>query len=499
MAEISGLGGLSSVDTLVNQFLEVEKRPLRKLESDKSGLNQRLAVFSDLRAELKTLQDRIKGFLSVGSSATLGTKQAVSSNPSVVSAEATASAEIGVNTIFVSRIARRDTLLSDRIRSDGRTIAQFFGNSTQTFSIRLGENDPVQISVNIANRFETNETVLQSIADAINDADIGINANIVSVDRHNIRLSLVSTETGSSNEISFFGNSGQTLLKNLGLIDNGGQRETATNTKGGFILQDAGELDSLFTLNGVEISRESNTVSEVIKGLTITLLKAQEEDAQAETITVESDGENLRAQIEGFIEDYNSALRFINAKTGIDTATGTRNALSGNFQALQLRIKLREIVSSNIKTGSSSGIDNLTDIGIEKNRDGTLKIEDQDKFNKQISENAEVIRELFTAEDIGLAHRLDERLNRFVRIGGVISDNESGLNIKIRNIDRRKKQLNERLRGRESNLRRQFTAIQRVLNALNTQQQLLQRINFSAPTFSTGISNQQQYGTFFSF
>ena len=72
MAEISGLGGLSSVETYINTFLSVERRPLADLKSKKSDLQRLSAVYTDLKSELSNLLSRVQGFNTFGIDRLLG-------------------------------------------------------------------------------------------------------------------------------------------------------------------------------------------------------------------------------------------------------------------------------------------------------------------------------------------------------------------------------------------------------------------------------------------
>ncbi|MFC1477192.1 flagellar filament capping protein FliD, partial [candidate division KSB1 bacterium] len=454
MATISTLGGLSSIDTLVNRYLEVERRPIDKLETEKSDHNTKLAIFSDFRSELKTLQDRLSGFTAVGAAAKFGSRIAISSNPSIVTAEATTSAGIGVNSIFISRIAQRETVLTDRFNKNQKTLAQDYKDTTQRFTIKVGDNDPVEIAVTFSDKHEKDESVLRRIGDAINAAEAGITANVLKVDSSNVRLTITANETGSENEIVFSG--GSSLINTLGFVDDLEERKAADNSRGGYIVQETGNLDANFTLNGVEITQGSNDVDDVLNGVTISLLKAQEEGDQPETITIDIDGADLKKQIEGFIEDYNSSISYINSKSGFDSVTRKRGSFTGNFTITNFRIKMREITSSSLTSGTNKTIKNLRQLGISIERDGTLKIDDDEELDNKIAENSDEIRSFFSDQENGLAQRLNTELKKFTRFGGIISDNEKGLKNKISNLDTRTKRFNDRLEVRETSLRRQF-------------------------------------------
>lgn len=487
MAAISGLNVLSNVDTFVNTFLSVERRPLEDLRAKKSDLEKQRAVFSDLKSEFSDLLNRINGFLAFGNRGKLGTKVAQSSNESIVTAEATSKAVIGISTIFVSRIASRDTVVSDKISNKKNSLASKFFNTTQKFTLRVGSNSPVDISVTFDDKDETNGDVLRRIANAINDSGQDVTANVIDVDKNSARLTIVSKETGSSNSLTLSDKVGGTILNELGLIDEDDARVVASRSKGGFLKENVDDLDAQFTLNGVEITVGTNKIENVVEGLTINLLKTQDEDDQSETITVLADNDQIKEEIKGFIEDYNSLLKFINGKTGVVGVTGKRGSLSGNFTVLQFKFKLREIISSLFSRDGNENIRSLLDLGIKIDRDGTLKIDDEDVFDKQISDNQIEVSNLFNSEN-GIAERLESELKRFTKTGGVIGDFDKSIQLRIRNIDQRSRRINDRLRGRELSLRQRFISLQRLLTSLTSQQTLLQQISFQAPGLNLGFS-----------
>lgn len=496
MAEISGLNGLSNVNTFVNTFLSIERRPLEDLRARKSGLENQRAVFTDLKSEFSDLLDRIKGFLAFGNQGKLGTKIAQSSNESIFTVEATSNAGIGINTLFVSRLASRDTVLSDKISNKKNSLAKKFFNTTQKFTLRVGGNSTVDISITFDDKDETNADVLRRIANEINSSGQDVNASVINVDKNSARLTIVSKETGSSNALTISNKVGGTILNDLGFIDEVDVRTVALKNKGGFLKENADDLDAQFTLNGIDITLGTNKVENVIEGLTINLLKAQAGDDQNETITVLTDNELIKDEIKGFIEDYNSLLKFINGKTRVNSDTGERGSFLGNSTVRQLRFKIREIVSSRLGGDDNKIIKSLIDLGIKIDRDGTLKIDDEDAFDKQISENQIEVSNLFNSEN-GIASRLESELKRFTKTGGVIGEFDKSIQLRIRNIDERSKRINDRLKRREVNLRQQFLSLQKVLSALNSQQSLLRQFGFQAPGFNFGGSQNRFSGIAF--
>jgi flagellar hook-associated protein 2 len=491
MANISGLSSLSNIDSFLNNYLTVERKPLDTLQEEKSTLQKKTTIFSDLKSQLVTLKERVNGFTVSDSDFLSGSKKAVSSNESIVTAEANSNAEIGVHTISISRIAQRDSVLSDRLMDSLTTNALKYYKKTQTFKVKVGESEK-QIDIEFDDWKESNKDILDRVAKKLNDSGLDITASVISVDRYSSRLVVSSKETGSSNAVQFEDIGNDSFIKHIGLADSKGERKESTNFKGGYIIEDIDQLDAYFKVNGIEITQDSNTVSNVIKGVTLNLLKAQDEGDSSETITISSDDDFLKKEIQSFIDDYNETVNYISAKTSIDTSTNERGVLAGNYSVQQLKFRIREIVTGTIEGFEDREYNSLGAIGVEIQRDGTLKIADEDKFDAALSENSTEIQEIFSAED-GIAAKLKNDIDRYTKVGGVISDTQSSIRSKVSNIDLRVKRLNERIAKRETSLRRQFMGLQRVLSSLNTQQTFMQQFQ----NIYYGYSYGQQMGTYF--
>lgn len=484
MAEVNGLSSLSNLEVFIDRFTAADKRPLNKLTERKATLNRQSLIFNDLKSQLNTLKSRVNGFNSITRENSLSKNVAVSSNDTIFTAEATSSAKVGIHSVFVSRIAKRDTALTDKIDSKNDSIANKFKNTTQTFKIKVGEKE-VEFEISFNDKDESNESVLKRIATLVNDSGLDANASVIQVNKKSIRLAINSNETGSENSISFSEEKGNSLLESIGMLEKSGDRAEASNKKGGFVKGDSELLDASFNVNGVDIIQSSNVVTNVIEGITINLNKAHAVDDEADTISISPDSVAFKKEIEGFIKDYNDTIKYINAKLSTNPIDNTRGVFASNFGVRNLRNKIRNIVISNNENVESDSIKSLRDIGIEIQRDGTLKIEDEDKLDESLKNNSKVIQSLFSSED-GIADKIDKELKRFTRAGGVISDSQSSIKIQIRNIDSRSKRINERIDRKRSSLSKQFIDLQRLLSSLNTQQSYLQRVQTTFQNFNSG-------------
>lgn len=491
MADISTLTSVPSVEQLVSSYSAKERKPVKALETKKTALSEKSAVLTDLKSKLKSLRTRVKGFTDVGAAAKLAAKSAVSSDTSIFTVEADATAETGINTLFVSRIASRDIAVSSVINKSPTTIAKTFFGTQQEFTVQIGSDTRTTISINFDNRTETNEEVLSRIAEAINENVDDVSVNVITTKKNKARLTIVASNTGSENAISLSDVNNSQLLQTLGFIsENGDERRSAEKSQGGYITSDAESLDSLFELNGIEIISSSNTITGVLEGVTIQLRKAQQPGSSPETFTISIDADAIIEQIDEFIKEYNDVIKFLNEKTSVDLSTNERGALASNFIYSRLRLSLRELVSQNVSGVQSGSPSNITEIGIKIDTKGTLSIDDEDELEDAIADSPDAVIDLFTGE-LGIAAQLTDLLESYTLTGRVIDKDISSIRRQTTTVNRQISRFESSFRLVEENLRQKFTQLQRSLTLLQSQQAALQRFGFSSNTlFQFGsISN----------
>jgi len=487
MIGITGLTSQPSVETLVQRYLDMERQPINDLEKTKSDLQSKLKIFNDLRSKLDTLKDHVNSFINKNDSNVRNTKTAISSNTDVFKAEASSTAEVGVHSIFVSNLAKKDIALSKQFTNlSGTGLATKLDGTTQQFTIKVGENDPVTISIEFNDPTETNESVLKRIVTAIKESGAEVDANFFNDTPTSGRISLSSKDTGSVNKLELVEVSGSNILRKLDIIDKKNNRPQQSDSGGGFIYAESQELDARVNVNGIDIIKSSNIITDVLPNVTITLLSAQEEGEAPVSLTIERDKTEIKEEIDGFIKDYNALIEYLTEQTNVDAKTYTRGALAGNFAYMNLKLQMREIIASRNSSLSDPDYRSLADIGITSSRNGTIKIDDSDKLLDAIAENGDAVYAIFTEEN-GVASRLDELLSMYSKTGGKIDNNKNALDRQIDGIDNRISRYEERLRVRENVLRQEFTQLQRLLSSLNSQQAIIQNIlSIGSGFYSTG-------------
>ncbi|MFN3421630.1 MAG: flagellar filament capping protein FliD [Armatimonadota bacterium] len=319
--------------------------------------------------------------------------------------------------------------------------------------------------------------------DSLNAIIQRINQNVPDVqayyDPMTDKVVLVSKTTGS-NSIARSDIEGN-LLVALGLLDNGSNARAQVNLGRDAIIQVAG-----FN-NDQDIVRSSNTINDVIPGVTLQLVGADRN--KTVTVTVGQDKTALRNFIKSFVDKFNAAVSLMyrrltekpveNPKTEAEKKVGL---LRGDNTLVFVRSTLVREVTTPVSS-LPSDLQMLAQIGIRLNNDGTLSIDDA-KLQAAIESDAEKVFRLFfndedgdgvvDATEDGIAVRLKRRLEDWlsslpVAFGGnsvpkgVIARQPTLLNLRMQDIDRRISELNERLAREEERLRRQFIVLEQQI------------------------------------
>lgn len=227
---------------------------------------------------------------------------------------------------------------------------------------------------------------LQGIRDAINAANIGVTASIINDGSANpYRLSLTSNSQGASNSVKISvtpGVAGDTALSNL-------LAEDPANSAGQSLTQTTAAQNANFTVNGIAVTKTSNSVSDVIHGVTLNLLKAS---ATPVTLSVAQNTSAISTAVNNFVKAYNDLHSAITSVTSYDPVAQKGAILQGDFSVNTLANQVRQILNTTVS--GASGLTSLADIGVTFQKDGTLAV-DSTKLNTAISSNYSNIAALF--------------------------------------------------------------------------------------------------------
>ena len=365
MGSVGGaLGGGLDVQGLVQQILFVESAPIRRLETEKSGIESRISAYNSLTSKLTSLQSTIE---SLNSAENFGARLAKSSDEDSLTATATSDAAVGTYQIQVSRLALFDNFASD---SSFTTSDEAIG--TGSFDLTVGTTTTT-ITI------DSTSNTLGGLKSAINNSGADVNAAIVN-DGSGFRLTITSDTSGSASAVSISNNT-------LQLADSSPFTFSRTHN-----IASTSELDASLTVNGLSVTGSSNTVTDVIEGVTLNLAGTP---SSTITLTVSNDTETVKTKIQEFVDAFNDAYSYINDQFSYNAAAETSGTLAGDGTLRRIQASLASIVSRSVD-GLTGPLNNFSSAGIELQNDGTLEV-NSTKLDSNLSDNFADIQNLFIA------------------------------------------------------------------------------------------------------
>jgi flagellar hook-associated protein 2 len=222
-----------------------------------------------------------------------------------------------------------------------------------------------------------------------------------------------------------------------------------------------------FTVNGISISSSTNEVSGAVPGLSLTL--AQQTTSPV-TIAVTRDTEAMLANVQAFVDAYNSVIDYIDTHSAYNAEEGIRGEFVGESSVQRVASGLASAVASAYGT---TGINSLGLIGISLDSDGTMSL-DADTFSDALDADIGAVEALFTS-DTGFAAALLGNDETVGLIDLYIDEDTGTLQSRYDSLDARIDDLNDqieryedRIDRYEERLRAQYEAMEVTLGALES-------------------------------
>lgn len=408
-----GSGNILSWDT-IDKLKEADTKALVKPLETK--IQDNLTKQKDLTA-ITTLLSTFKANVSnLTSDNTYLRRDANATGSGSVSVTANAGVAEQNMSLSVQQLATHDSYQSKTFDLRNGTV---FDNDV-SFGISIGGKDYV---INA-----DSSTTLEGLAEKINEATEGkVQAKILNVGgaagAESYRLVIQSAETGSDNAMSFYaitsgsgGNASHTstdsTLEALGFYfdkanTTGADKDSHGNTITKLTLKQPDKLtddekknagsqldvakDAKFKYNGIDITRSSNTVDDLILGVSLTLNKVDKE-GESTNVNITQSTEGILEDIQAMVESYNSLINNINEATKYDSETGLAGTFQGVREITSITTELNKIINGVSKDGKS-----LTDFGITLTKDGLLTL-DSSVLNDMINNNFDEFKSFFSSE-----------------------------------------------------------------------------------------------------
>lgn len=459
-----GLGSGLDVTGLVSKLMSVENQPLNALNSKQASYQATLTAYGLLQGTLSGLQTAAQALATPASFAPMKASVADATTLSAV-ADSTSSAgsyNIEVDTLAVAQKLRAATGVASTTQFAAGTLTLDFGTYSDT-SFTADTNRTKTITISNSNN------TLTGIRDAINGANAGVSASIVSDGTATgSRLVIASNSTGAANAV-------RVSVNQTGTAPSGGSDLSifaydASGQNASAMSRTATATDATLKVDGMSVTSSSNVVSGAIQGVTLTLSKTTGTGVTT-ALTLSKDNSTVQSAIASFVKAYNSVNSQIKSATAYDAANNKAATLTGDATTRTIQSELRAIFSKAV-TNAPSGAATLADIGVTFQKDGSLAI-DSTKLSTALANPNVDVSKIFASSTTngttvtGYAKQVDSLVSSMLGIGGLLAGRQAGVNTAISSITKQKDAMGIRLAAIQKNYLSQFTALDSMLSSMN--------------------------------
>ena len=459
MASISspGIGSGLDVNTIISQMMAIEKRPLQLLQSTASSIDTKISSYGQIKSALSGLYDAANGLMN---SSTWQSKVFSTNDKDTITGTASTSAGAGNFSVKVNALASSQSLASGSFASSavmgaaGQLKLQS-GSWDAAGTSFTGAGAAVDISI------EATDT-LADVAGKINGANAGVSAVVVK-GANGDQLLIRGAKTGDANGFAL------SVLEGGAPPAPGSALSKLVYDQSSVVAGQAGmsrtvaAKNASFTINGIEAASATNTVTDVVPGVTLNLLKTS---TTAVEVTIGEDKKVVRDKIEAFQQAFNKINALIADLTKYDQGTKKSQPLQGDSTATGLQNALRGLLGRADASGTF-----LTNVGLELQRDGSLSI-NATKLDAALNDLPQLEKTLTASTGNAATDGLITRIRDFAfaanGVEGNITGRSKGLEAAKKRNTEDQDAMSTRLEQRQKNLLKQYQMLDAKLGSMSS-------------------------------
>ena len=382
----AGIGSGLDVSSIVSQLMALERRPLTTLDTKEAKLQSQLTAYGSLKGALSSFQSAVAALANPAkfSAVTASLADTTAATVSASSAATAGSYAVEVQTLAQAHKLKSGTFATTATTVGSGTLTIQFG----TYSGGVFTLNPDKAAGTIT--IDSSKSSLAGVRDAINAANIGVSASIVNDGTGN-RLVVASKDSGVANALKI-----TVADDDLANTDNSGLSQLVHDAATGGttnLTQTVAAQNAALVIDGIGISKASNTVTDAIEGVTLNLLKANTPGTT--TLNVTRDNAGIQGAVQSFVKTYNDLNKTITDLSKYDAANKRASTLTGDATIRSLQSQLRGLFNTSLSS-AGGGLNTLSDIGIAFQKDGTLKL-DASKLNTVLADSTKDVSTLFAA------------------------------------------------------------------------------------------------------
>ena len=459
----AGIGSGLDVNNIVTSLMNVEKQPLNRLQRSAVTLQTKLSAFGQIKSIAAALQDAARPLYNAD---TYALSNANSSDATSVSATTTTKAVPGVYSLLVSSLSAAQSLVTNG--APFASSAEVVGIGSIT--IQLGAWSAGQTAFTpkdgasaITIPIGAGENTLAGIRDKINAANAGVSATIVT-DATGSRLALQSSATGAVNGFRITTVNDDPLGSGTKGLTSLAYDPPAGGVGGMTLAQSAANAQA--TINGIAVSSSSNTLDNVVDGITFTLSKVL---TQPVTVTITRDTNAIKGKLAAFVAAYNTLNTVLSSATNYNPTTKQGALLQGDGTTTGMQNQLRSLLAES--SPASSTFQTLSSIGVRVQKDGSLSLDDA-AFASAVAKLPELTKALSTVDAVnpsnnGFGKRFAAWTDKLLAGNGSLTGKTTALQSQINANQKDQSALGDRLVLVEQRLRAQYTTLDTTMSKAN--------------------------------
>ncbi|WP_456406938.1 flagellar filament capping protein FliD [Thiolapillus sp.] len=429
MITAPGVGSGLDVNSIVNQLMALERRPLEALQRRQHQYEAQLSAYGQLKSALSGFQDAMDGLASTEAFKVFS---ASTSNEDALQVTAASTAPLGSYNVRVERLAGYHKMAS----AEFSNTDAFGGGAGDNIAIQIGSDPADTITIDLSSA-----KTLEEIRDLINDdvSNPGVSATVVNGNGGNQKLILTAEDSGAASAMT---------LSYGGSLDASSFGLQTLNDIGG----DLTLLDAEISVDGYTVTRSSNTISDVIQGVTLSLQQAQPgTDIQ---VKIDRDLDAAKESVQAFADAYN------------DLRGSIKNLRNGQLEADSTLLSIERGLLNILNNPGSAGVYNhLSEIGLTIQKDGNMSVKSTTLENALNADFA-AVADLFADAQDGYATRFESLTGMWLETGGLIDSRTEGLDSRIESLEDRQAAMDRRLEQIETRYLRQFSALDSLVSQL---------------------------------
>jgi flagellar hook-associated protein 2 len=432
---VSGLSTGMDSQSIIDKLVSLEQQPIKLLQDRQAAYKTQVSTLGDIASKLSALRTSASD-LGVGGLLAL---KATSTNTAFTATPGSSAAE-GSYDVAVTSLASAAKWRSGAIAS-GATL------QAGTFSLGMAGHDPITV---------TDGETLAKLAADINGSGAPVTASVLE-EGGSRYLSITAKKSGTASamNVTFTASGGADPLK------------ADPSTPGTAWTEQQAGRDAVFSVDGLQFTRSSNTVTDALPGTTLQLLKVSPLDTGVppkpipEALALAADADSTKEKLQKFVDAYNEVMKLVQAQLSVSSTTDRTTSLAGDSTVRGLQQSLQAFSSS--KISELGTVRSLADLGVKTERDGTLSI-DSDMLADAIARDPGAVNDIFSVPDTGVGMLTSRLVNTYSAYGsGLLSLRQKGLNTQISSIDMQTEAMQTRLDSFREMLVKQFAAMEKVV------------------------------------